>query len=149
MAPTGHAYRLVAWNHAWKVVEPRTLRSLLLIEVVPSETHEDFLITFRACQTELKGSRAVSLHKLRGPVASRCLPTTHMTHGSVASPKVAQNVAGPGRQRAHATRPRSCRRANHATYLTSACAPRLVDHDRPQARCQVPPTAHARPASRR
>ena len=24
MAPTGHAYRLVAWNHAWKVVEPRT-----------------------------------------------------------------------------------------------------------------------------
>jgi hypothetical protein len=24
VAPTGHAYRLVAWNHAWKVVEPRT-----------------------------------------------------------------------------------------------------------------------------
>ena len=47
------------WHIQRTPVRPLTLGSLL-IEVVPSETHEDFSITFRACQTELKGSRAVS-----------------------------------------------------------------------------------------
>ena len=32
MAPIGHAYRLVAWNHAWKVVKP-----LVKPRLVPSQ----------------------------------------------------------------------------------------------------------------
>jgi hypothetical protein len=39
VAPTGHAYRLVAWNHAWKVVEARTsYRANVRVEFYPRDT---------------------------------------------------------------------------------------------------------------
>ena len=53
-----------------------------------------------------------------------------------------------GRQRARATRPRSCWRRSPATCRTSPCAARRVGHDRPQARCQSPRISRVGPAAR-